>query len=576
MEYYDGDRLEHMGDLPAMAADRYGEKTALTFMGQATSFTELESRANSVATVLADTGVGAGDRVGLYIPNTDQFPEAYFGALKTGAIPVPLNLRMDPNTLEFVLEDGDVDHMIGSPLLAGGMDTEEGHIVGPTELADRAGVSNVYVSGVSDGDVVNYSQATAEADDTFDTVHRDFEAIACQPYTSGTTGKPKGVLLSHKNLLRTIEAYQKGGLPIDPDDSIVLVLPLFHIYALNAIQGTYLYNGASMHLIPRPDPEMILRTISENRVTNFAGVPALYNMMWQTYREDPDAYDMDSLTDVICAAAPLADDTRRTIEEAWGVPMTEGWGMTETGPAGTVEPARGVRKSAGCIGPALRNVELELVDPDTRETRIAAADLEPHPDEDIDFSDDEQVTGEIAIRGPTVFEGYYNRPEKNEAVFDDWEAQRAAGGSSGEQRDSHDKGWFYTEDIARVDEDGYFWMVDRADDMIIAGGENIYPAEVEDALYEHPDVAEAAVVGAPHEIKGEAPVAYVVLEEGADASEEDLREFSLDHVATYAHPRRIFFREALPRSATQKVQRFKLEEDVETRLDGSLGSSEEL
>ena len=557
MECYNGEPLRHMGDLPSMGAHRYGDKTALTFMGQETSYDELEARANSVANVLVDNGVAPGDRVGLYIPNTDQFPEAYFGAHKAGAIPVPLNLRMDPNTLEFVLRDGDVDHMIGSPLLAGGMDTEEGRIIGPTELAERAGVSNVYVSGVSEGGVVNYSQATAEADDSFETVDRAFDDVACQPYTSGTTGKPKGVLLTHENLLSTIEAYEKGGLPIDPDDSIVLVLPLFHIYALNAIQGTYLYNGATMHMIPRPDPQMILQTISGNDVTNFAGVPALYNMMWQTYREEPDAYDMDSLTDVICAAAPLADDTRRTIEEAWGVPMTEGWGMTETGPAGTVEPASGVRKSAGCIGPALRNVELKLVDPDTRETRIAAEDLEPHPDDDIDFSDEEQVTGEIAINGPTVFEGYYNRPEKNEAVFDD-------------------EGWFYTEDIARVDGDGYFWMVDRADDMIIAGGENTYPAEVEDALYEHPSVAEAAVVGAPHDVKGETPVAYVVLEEGADLTEEELREFSLDHVATYAHPRRVFFLDELPRSATQKVQRFKLEEDVETRLDGSLGSSEEL
>jgi long-chain acyl-CoA synthetase len=557
MEYHNGEPLRHVGDLPSMAAHRYGDKTAISFMGQETSFDDLEASANSVANVLVDNGVEPGDRVGLYIPNTDQFPESYFGTIKAGAIPVPLNLRMDPNTLEFVLQDGNVDHMIGSPLLAGGMDTEEGRIVGPTELADSAGVSNVYVSGVSDDGVINYSQAVAEADESFETVDRAYDDVACQPYTSGTTGKPKGVLLTHENLLSTIESYAKGGLPIDPDDSIVLVLPLFHIYALNAIQGTYLYNGAKMHMIPRPDPEMILQTISNNEVTNFAGVPALYNMMWQVYRETPEAFDMESLTDVICAAAPLADDTRRTIEDAWGVPMTEGWGMTETGPAGTVEPSRGVRKSAGCIGPALRGIELKLVDPETRETRISADQLEPRPDEDIDFTDEEQVTGEIAIQGPNVFEGYYNRPEKTREVTDD-------------------EGWFYTEDIARVDEDGYFWMVDRADDMIIAGGENIYPAEVEDALYEHPDVAEAAVVAAPHEIKGEAPVAFVVLEGGADVGEQELRDFSLDHVATYAHPRRIFFVDELPRSATQKVQRFKLEEEAEERLGGPLGSSEEL
>ncbi len=557
MEYYNGAPLRNMGDLPSMAAHRYGDKTAITFMGQETSFAELEASANGVANVLVDHGVGPGDRIGLYIPNTDQFPEAYFGALKAGAIPVPLNLRMDPNTLEFVLQDGDVDHLIGSPLLAGGMETEEGRIVGPTELAERAGVSNVYVSGMSDDGVVNYSQAVAAAPEEFDTVERAYDDVAVQPYTSGTTGKPKGVLLTHENLLTTIESYAKGGLPIDPDDSIALVLPLFHIYGLNAIQGTYIYNGAQMYLIPRPDPAMILQTISANDVTNFAGVPALYNMMWQVYREDPDAYDMDSLTDVICAAAPLADDTRRTIEDAWGVPMTEGWGMTETGPAGTVEPSRGVRKSAGCIGPSLRGIDLKLVDPETRETRISADQLTPNPDEDIDFEDPEQVTGEIAIRGPNVFEGYHNRPEKTAEVFDD-------------------EGWFYTEDIARVDEDGYFWMVDRADDMIISGGENIYPAEVEDALYEHPEVAEAAVVAAPHEVKGEAPVAFVVLEEGADLTEDELREFTLQHVATYAHPRRIFFVDVLPRSATQKVQRFRLEAEVNERLGGPLSSSEEL
>ncbi|MDY6765080.1 MAG: AMP-binding protein, partial [Halobacteria archaeon] len=176
---------------------------------------------------------------------------------------------------------------------------------------------------------------------------------------------------------------------------------------------------------------------------------------------------------------------------------------------------------------------------------------------DIDFDDEDSVTGEIAIRGPNVFEGYYNRPDKNEEVFDD-------------------EGWFYTKDIAKVDSDGYFWMIDRADDMIIVGGENVYPAEVENALYEHPEVAEAAVVAAEHEVKGEAPVAFVVLEEGADVTEEELRKFTLDHVATYAHPRRIFFVDELPRSATQKVQRFKLEEEVSERLTQPLTASERL
>jgi long-chain acyl-CoA synthetase len=549
MEHYEGGPLRHFGDLLAMGADRYGEKTAFTSFGQATSYRELDGDANRVANALVDHGVDPGDRVGLFVPNTTQFPEAYFGAIRAGAVPVPLNLRMAPETLVYVLTNSGADHVIGSPLLADEV----------RELAAAAEVGTLFLPGVSDEDagIVNYSHLKGEYGTEFDRPERAYDDVACQPYTSGTTGRPKGVLLTHENLLSTIECYTLGGLAVDADDSIVLVLPLFHIYALNAIMGTYLYRGGTMHLQPEPDGENMLQGIEEHGATTFAGVPAMFTMMWRAYREEPDAYDVSSLRYVNCAAAPLADEVRRTIERAWNLPMVEGWGMTETGPAGTVEPSHGVRKSAGCIGPALENIDMKLVDPETRETRVSAEQLRPFPDPDLDFEDPGSVTGEIAIRGPNVFEGYFGLPEKTDEVFDD-------------------EGYFYTEDIARVDEDGYFWMVDRADDMIIAGGENVYPAEVESALYEHPDVAEAAVVGAPHEVKGEAPVAFVVLEAGAEVTEEELRRFSLEHVATYAHPRRVFFVEELPRSATQKVQRYKLEERVEELLDGPLTSSEEL
>ncbi|WP_246982121.1 class I adenylate-forming enzyme family protein [Halorientalis marina] len=546
MEIFDGEPLRHMGDLPAMAAHRYGSKTAFEAFGQERTYAEVDDRANKVANVLADEGVEPGDRVGLFIPNTLQFPEAYFGSIRAGAVPVPLNLRMDPNTLVYVVQNAEADHVIGSPLLADEVQN----------LANAAEVGTLLLPGVSDDGVVNYSHAVSEASSEFDRPERAYDDVACQPYTSGTTGDPKGVLLTHENLLSTIETYDNGGLSIDPEDGILLVLPLFHIYALNAIMGTYMYSGGTMHMQPEPEAVPMLNAIEENDITQFAGVPAMYTMMWREYRETPEEYDLSSLDEVTCAAAPLADDVRRTIEQAWDVPMGEGWGMTETGPAGTLEPLRGVRKEAGCIGPVLGNIDIKLADPATRETKVSTDQLTPRPDEDIDFDDPDAVTGEIAIRGPNVFEGYYKLPDKSEEVFDD-------------------EGFFYTEDIARVDEDGYFWMVDRADDMIIAGGENIYPAEVEDALYEHSDVAEAAVVGAPHEIKGEAPVAFVVLEAEADISERELRKFTLDHVATYAHPRRIFFVDELPRSATQKVQRYKLGEEAEERLDGPLTSSGE-
>ena len=547
MEYHRGEQLRHMGMLPRMAAERYADRTVFTFMGQETSFEEVEVQSNKLANVLVDNGVEPGDRVGIFIPNTPQFPVAYFGILKAGAVATPLNLRMDPETLGYVVQDAGIDVLIGSPYVA-----EE--VQG---LAEKAGVETLLLPGVSGDGIVNYSHAMEAADSEFDIVDREFGDIAAQPYTSGTTGKPKGVMLSHRNLLSTLESYNKSGLGIDADDTIVLVLPMFHIYALNALMSVFLMQGGEMNLQAQPEPEALLSALDEHDATTFAGVPALYTQMFRVYREDPDAFDLSSLEYVVCAAAPLPEDTRRTIMQEWDVPMVEGWGMTETAPAGSVEPVSGVSKEAGCVGPPVPGIELKIVDPDTRETKLGEDDLSPFPNEEIDFDDESQVVGELAVRGPQVFEGYYNKPEKTDAVKDT-------------------DGWFYTEDIARIDEDGYVWIVDRADDMIIAGGENIYPTEVEDALYEHPDVAEAGVAGAPHEVKGQAPVAFVVREEGADLSERELREFALDHVATYAHPRRVFFVDELPRSATEKIQRYELQNMAEARLDGPLEPSEDL
>jgi long-chain acyl-CoA synthetase len=557
MERYQGEPLRHLGDLPAMGAQRYEDKAAFQYYGQQVSYEELDEKARRVANALLDAGVEPGDRVGLLIPNTIQFPPAYFGSIKAGAVAVPLNLRMDPETLVYVVEDVDMEYVIGANQL----------VNEALDLAEAADVGTLFLPGGVDDDdeeelpegheVLDYDAAIEDASPELDRPERAFDDVACQPYTSGTTGNPKGVLLTHENLLTTIESFANGGLPIDPDDSVLLILPLFHIYALNALMGSFLYSGGTMVMQAIPNPVNMLNAIQDNELTNFAGVPAMYNMMFREYQKDPDEYDLSSLENVVCAAAPLAEDTRKKIEEAWNVPVVEGWGMTETAPAGTAEPVRGVRKEAGCIGPPVPDVEIKLVDPDTRETKVPAEALEPRgmANPELDFDDDDAVTGEIAIRGDQIFEGYYELPEKNAEVFDD-------------------EDWFYTDDIARVDEDGYFWMVDRADDMMLVGGENVYPAEVEDALYAHPAVAEAAVVAASHEIKGEAPVAFVVLGEGDDVTEKELRQHSLNHVATYAHPRRIIFVDELPRSATQKVQRYKLEEQAEEEI-GELEPTEE-
>lgn len=548
MEHLDGEPLTHVGDLPALGAHRYPDEVAFEQHGETLTYAELDDRARRTANVLLDHGTEPGDRVGLFLPNTLTFPVAYFGAILAGAVPTPLNLRMDPETLAFVLEDAGVDHLVGSAALA-----DE-----TTGLAERTGVEVTMLPGGGEG-VVDLDAAVRDAAPDLDRPPRTPDDPACQPYTSGTTGQPKGVVLTHRNLLAAVENLTRAGLSLDPDDSFLLVLPFFHIFALNGIMGPYLTRGATLHLEPEPDPERMLEALDEHSITKFAGVPAMFTEMFRVYREDPAAYDLSALSDAICSGAPLAEAARREIQAAWEIPIYEGWGMTETAPSGTIEPVHGVHKTASCIGPPVPGVEIQLTDPSTRETRVSAREirLAALGPADLDFEDEADVTGEIAIRGDNVFEGYHNRPEKNAEVFDE-------------------DGWFYTRDVARVDEDGYLWIVDRADDMIIAGGENIYPTEVEDALYEHPDVAEAAVVAAPHETKGEAPVAFVVLESGADVTEEELRRFTLDHVATYAHPRRVFFVDELPRSATQKVQRFALEEDARERLGGPLKPSDRL
>jgi len=552
MEHHNGKRLQHLGDLPSMGAYRYGERAAFSNYGQTLTYEGLEEKSKKVASVLHDQGLKPGDRVGLFIPNTLQFPPAYFGTIKAGGVAVPINLRMDSDSMVYVVDNAEMDILIGSNKVPGGS---------VEEVAQEAGVETVLLPGGNDEkeSVLDYDELLEEETAEFDRPERDPDDIAAQPYTSGTTGNPKGVMLTHENLLTTIESYSKGGLPVDTEDSVLLILPLFHIYALNALMGSFLYVGGQMEMQAVPNPTLMLNAIQDNALTYFAGVPAMYNMMFREYQKSPGDYDLSSLEAVVCAAAPLAEDTKKKIEAQWGVELVEGWGMTETAPAGTVEPIRGIQKKAGCVGVPVPNLEIKLVNPENRdEVRVSPDDLSPRGmlEGSLD-RDEEKLTGEIAVRGPQIFEGYFKLPQKNDDVFDG-------------------EGWFYTEDIARVDEDGYFWMVDRADDMIIAGGENIYPAEVENSLYEHPDVAEAAVVAAPHEIKGEAPVAFVVLEDDTELTEEELREFSLEYVATYAHPRRVFFVEELPRSATQKVQRYKLEGKAQDEIDGALEGSEEL
>ena len=563
MEYFDGSPLRHLGDLTAMGAQRYGDKTAVALSTEERSFDSIDDRASRAATVLRDHGVEPGDRVALYVPNTPGYVDAFFGAVKAGAVPLPLNLRMDTGRLAGICERAGADHLVGSPMLLGGMETERVSLEGPLAVADAAGIARRFVAGVDAEGCTDWSAAVDDAAPLprSDRPERAFDDVVVHTYTSGTTGTPKGVPLTHENVLSAIAALTTSGLSFDPDDAVVVVLPLFHVPTFTALLAAPLYEGATAVLQAMPDPEGLLRAVEQHGVTMLPGVPALHEMLLETYLEDPESYDVSSLDALSCAAAPLPEDTAERATEAFGVGLAEGWGMTETTTVAVHRPP-GVYKPAGCVGKPVRGLDARLVDPETDEVLADEDGLDPRTgpaERHVAFGDGDALEGELVVRGPQVFEGYHDRPEATEMAFDG--------------------DWFHTGDVARVDRDGDLWIVDRVDDMLIVGGENVYPAEVEEALHEHPDVGEAAVVAAPHEVKGEAPVAFVVPAEGADTGDldgESLRSFALERVPSYAHPRRVFAVEELPHSATEKVQRHRLEDEATERIDGALGSSEKL
>lgn len=545
MEYFKNQRVEHFGLIPDMIADRYVDRNVFFFRDEEQSFKEFGERTSKLASGLAQEGVEPGERIGLYLPNSIMFPESLFGAAKAGAVPVPLNLRMPPRTLSYIVEDSDITTIIASKIETNVSDPEQAK-----NLAEEADLERLIIPSESGGRKIDYDKLINKGNSDYEYPERDFEDHVIQYYTSGTTGRPKGVPLTHKNVLSSITGYSQAVGP-DVEDRILHVMPLYHVYGLTAVLGTFLHEGGSIVLQAEAEPDLILENIEKYECNQFPGVPALFRMMWLIYQQAPEKYNIEEhLEEVLCAAAPLDEDTRKNIVDEWKVRFAEGWGMTETSPAGTFRPGS-MPKQAGCIGWFLRNMKAKVVDPETHETRIPWKVIAPWGNPDDSHI---RLEGELAVKGDPVFNGYYKMPEKNEEVFDD-------------------EGWFYTGDIVRMDEDKAFWIVERTDDMILSGGENIYPSAVEEAIMEHSDISDVAVVAAPHKTKGEAPVAFVILKPGAEVTEEEIKEFSLERLPTYAHPRRVFFKEGLPQSGALKTQRYKLENEAKETLSEPLGGN---
>ena len=458
------------------------------------TYAGLDAASALAAGWLAEHGVGPGDRVGIMLPNIPQFPILYYGALRAGAAVVPMNPLFKEREVEYYLTDS------GAKVLF----AWEGIADQAQPGAEAAGAAFEVVDAGFSQQLATYSPAPG-------VVERAPDDTAVLLYTSGTTGKPKGAELTHSNLgsnVATCVALFDGG----PDDVIFGGLPLFHSFGQTCGLNSAVACGATLTMIPRFEPHKALEVLQRDKVTIMQGVPTMYVALLQ----DPahKDYDVSTLRLAVSGGASLPVEVLRGFEKEFGVILLEGYGLSETSPVASFNHADRERK-AGSIGTPVRDVEMRLIDADWNDT----------PDGEI---------GEIAIKGPNVMKGYWNRPDATtEAIKDSW---------------------FRTGDLAKRDEDGYYFIVDRAKDMIIRGGYNVYPREVEEVLYEHPAVAEAAVVGVPDAEYGEEIGAAITLKAGASATAEEIQEFVKERIAAYKYPRIVWFLdEGLPKGPTGKI-----------------------
>jgi long-chain acyl-CoA synthetase len=455
----------------------------------------LDAAAARVAGLLRSKGIGPGDRVGLQLPNVPYFPMAYFGILRLGGVVVPMNPLLKDREVAFQLSDSGAKLLIAWHGFAA--DAEAG--------AAEAGAQCLMVEP---GKIEPVIAAAEPVDEIVDCDEQDPAVII---YTSGTTGTPKGATLTHHNVL---DAADVGFLLVEDARSsgeTLGALPLFHVFGMNSAMNACMRGAGCLSLLPRFEPGAALEIIQRDRITTFLGVPTMYTAM--LHHPGAKGIDCTSLEICVSGGAALPVEVLRGFESTFGCKVLEGYGLSETtGMATFNRPDR--ERKPGSIGIPVRGVKMKCVDDDGNE--VAQGEI-----------------GEIVLKSPHLMKGYWGRDDATAAVMRD--------------------GWFATGDMATVDEEGYFFIVDRKKDLIIRGGYNVYPREVEEVLYEHPAVREAAVVAVPDETLGEEVGAAIALKDGAQATPEELRDYVKQRVAAYKYPRQIWLMPDLPKGPTGKV-----------------------
>jgi long-chain acyl-CoA synthetase len=482
--------------------------------------------ANQVAGMLADRGIKPGDKVALTCPNTPHFTVAYFGILKAGAAVVPLNVLLKAREVAYHLNDSDARAYIcfeGTPELPIGTEGHAGFLAADGCEHFFVIPADMTAPSPIEGTETIF-QAIAAAPQAFDTVATDEDDTAVILYTSGTTGQPKGAELRHRNLRdNVLVGTELFGASSERPDRYLAVLPLFHAFGQTCVQNTALCYGGTIVMLPRFEARAALELMEREKITFFAGVPTMY---WGLLGALDDSVDLESLRANLrlasCGGSALPVEIHKAFEAKFGVTILEGYGLSETAPVASFSK-RGEPARPGSIGVPIPGVEMELIEPDSWQP------IEWTPD----------AIGEIAIRGTNVMKGYYQRPDATARVI------------------SPD-GWFRSGDLAKRDADGWYYIVDRTKDLIIRGGFNVYPREVEEVLMSHPAVSLAAVIGVPDESHGEEIKAYVIPKPGATATAEEIVAWSRENMAAYKYPRTVVIVDSLPMTATGKILKREL------------------
>jgi long-chain acyl-CoA synthetase len=527
------------------AAERFGPLPALQFMDRRISYSELEALANRAARGFQKLGVGPGVQVGLYLPNTPHYVIAFFGVLKAGGTVVNYSPLEALRGLEFKVEDSETDILVTLDVASLYPQAEKllastrlkRLIVGEfAEWALAPGPVKAHMTGAGMMSEVKYDESRIAFRDLLDNDGR-FEAhplddpkdaLAVIQYTGGTTGSPKGAMLTHANLTAACSQYveiltrAETGAMEEGKERILCVLPLFHIYALSVILILGLRLGAEIVLHPRFDPAAAARDIALKKITFFPGVPTMHVAILNL----PGVETMDFSSLKLCSSggAPLHVAVQRSFEKLVGQQLTEGWGMTETSPVGTFTPRGGPKKPGSC-GLPYPHLQIKLMDVANPEHEVALGER-----------------GEICVKGPNVTRGYWKKPEETaNAMTAD--------------------GFFRTGDVAIMDEDGYVYIVDRTKDMLLCGGFNVYPRNIEEAIYQHPSVEEVSVIGVADAYRGEIPKAFVKLKAGAPPlTLDELKAFLKDRLGKHEMIGALELRDELPKTPVGKISKKDLRE----------------